>query len=477
MRPCASLAICLSLTKVMVAPSAAYLTHSVASVAVNGAFGIGVMMMLSRTSCTPPSCKPGVEPCVWAMQVTALKQRIAAAEMRMKRLFFLAEPNVTTSRLRTSITPTSSSLTEESRTVRLLSCAGRRDDQPVGNFLLEVRLFLLIDEVEATFNVGRGFGEGGSQGAERAADFLTLLHDHWNPVVDRRRYRLKRVGNLPENFAAGGVLDVFVGKSGNFLVPIENHAKAVATGTFFQKIVNAPGAPERDDIGLGDDEHGIGEIRQEARGGIEAARGVDHDIAVVIRQQIEKACQFRGSGDGLIGLLRPGEQMQAVFAGGHQAFEQRSVPAMAVFESVGAPEAGAQIEMKLGVTDWSEIDQDHVAVRLLQGDGGVDRGSGCPGSSLGAEKGKDAGFSGASAGARAIGTEASESFEQRFRARVVVQKLAGPGAHTGHDDIGLLHAAVGENRQLQGIGLKQFNGADGRLRIVGGNIDDDNLGS
>ena len=45
--------------------------------------------------------------------------------------------------------------------------------------------------------------------------------------------------------------------------------------------------------------------------------------------------------------------------------------------------------MKSGVADRGEVDQNHVAVRLLQRHGGIDGGGGAARASLGAEESKD----------------------------------------------------------------------------------------
>ncbi len=236
-----------------------------------------------------------------------------------------------------------------------------------------------------------------------------------------------------------------------------------------------PALHSGDDIGLRDHEHGIGKVGKQARGGIEAAGGIDHDEAIVIDQQIEEACEFGGRGRGGIRLLRAGEQMQAVLGHGHEAIEQGSVKAVQVLERVGDAEAGAQVEMKLGVADGSEIDQNHVAVGLLQRERGVDGGGGGSGAAFGAEKSENAGFARAAASTSAVGAEAGESFEQSLGAGAIVEILSRTGAHAGHDGGGLLHAAIGEDGELERVGLNQFDGFDCGLRIGGRNIHQDNL--
>src|ERR1700692_1881189 len=90
MRPCASLAMCRSLTKVIVVPSAAFLTASVDSVAEKGACGMGGMTILSRTSRTPPSCDAECEFCsgsvsTCAPQVMPMNQKMTATEVRISK--------------------------------------------------------------------------------------------------------------------------------------------------------------------------------------------------------------------------------------------------------------------------------------------------------------------------------------------------------------------------------------------------------
>ena len=51
-------------------------------------------------------------------------------------------------------------------------------------------------------------------------------------------------------------------------------------------------APQGNYVRLGDHKHGIGKIGEQAGRGIEPAGSIDHDIAIVIDQQIEEARQF-----------------------------------------------------------------------------------------------------------------------------------------------------------------------------------------
>jgi hypothetical protein len=76
-----------------------------------------------------------------------------------------------------------------------------------------------------------------------------------------------------------------------------------------------------------------------------------------------------------------------------------------------------------------------------------------------------------------MGTETGQSFEKGFGSSAVVQIFPGSGAHAGHNRGGLLHGAIGEDRQLQGVGLNELDGADGGLWILRRDIDDYNLGA
>ena len=59
----------------------------------------------------------------------------------------------------------------------------------------------------------------------------------------------------------------------------------------------------------------------------------------------------------------------------------------------------------------------------------------------------------------------------------MIQVFPGSGAHAGHNRCGLLHASVGKDGELQGVGLNQFNGFDGALRILGRDINHDDFGA
>src|SRR5271165_2251813 len=133
--------------------------------------------------------------------------------------------------------------------------------------------------------------------------------------------------------------------------------------------------------------------------------------------------------------------------------------------------------MKRGVADGSEVDENNVAVRLLQGHGSIDCGSGAARAALGAEESKYAGLARAPEIAGAGRTEASERFGQSLWATGMVDILAGAGAHAGDNVGGPRHFAVGEDADLLGGGANQFDGMDGALGVLRGNVDDHYFGA
>jgi len=89
--------------------------------------------------------------------------------------------------------------------------------------------------------------------------------------------------------------------------------------------------------------------RREACGGIEPGRGIDHDVAIVIRQQVEETGQFGWGGQGWIRLLRSGKKMQSVLAGSHQAIEQRRIEAVQILPAHRALQSWGE--------DWNEVER------------------------------------------------------------------------------------------------------------------------
>src|SRR5271166_122398 len=150
---------------------------------------------------------------------------------------------------------------------------------------------------------------------------------------------------------------------------------------------------------------------------------------------------------------------------------------MQVFKCVRYAEAGPEVEMELSVTDGSEIHEHNIAVGFLQSNRGVNGCGSGSSAAFGAEEGKDASFAGAASGAGAIGAETGQSLEQRVGAGAVVEVFSGTRSHGSHDGGGLGHAAIGEDAELQGVGLQQFDGFDGALRIVRRDINQNDLGA
>src|ERR1700733_1180334 len=131
--------------------------------------------------------------------------------------------------------------------------------------------------------------------------------------------------------------------------------------------------------------------------------------------------------------------------------------------------------MKLGVTDGRKIHQHHAAISFLQRNRSVDSGGSSPCATLGTEESKDACFACAATSPRAVRTEARQSFEKGFGAGAVIQILSSSGAHAGHNGGGLQHRSVSKNCKLQGVRLDEFYGPDRWLRILGRNVDDNDL--
>src|ERR1700723_529892 len=87
-----------------------------------------------------------------------------------------------------------------------------------------------------------------------------------------------------------------------------------------------------------------------------------------------------------IRLLRSGQKMQSFFRRRHQTVEKRDIHAVQILQSVEYSELWPQVEMKRCVSNRGEIDEHHIAVRLLKSDRGIDRSGGTSGTALGAEE-------------------------------------------------------------------------------------------
>src|SRR5678815_2306318 len=75
-----------------------------------------------------------------------------------------------------------------------------------------------------------------------------------------------------------------VGEAGNLFVAIENDPDPIAGGALFQKRTYAAGAPQRNHIRLGHQQHRIRMVAQQPCCLVHAARAVHHDIAEVGHQ-------------------------------------------------------------------------------------------------------------------------------------------------------------------------------------------------
>ena len=116
-------------------------------------------------------------------------------------------------------------------------------------------------------------------------------------------------------------------------------------------------------------------------------------------------------------------------------------------------------------------------MRLLQRHCGIDRGRGAARAALGAEEREYPRFARAAEAASAGGTEAGERFEQGLGPGGMIQIFARAGTHAGHDAGRMRHVAVGEDADLLGGGANQFDGANGALGILRGNVDDHDFGA
>jgi hypothetical protein len=126
--------------------------------------------------------------------------------------------------------------------------------------------------------------------------------------------------------------------------------------------------------------------------------------------------------------------------------------------------------MQLNVAYRGKVNDHNLAMSLLQRQCGIHGCRGCACASFSAEEGEDTSFTGTAASAGAVGAESRERFKQGIGTGSVIEEFSSSGAHGSHYGGGLLHAPIGKNRQLQGIGLNQLNRFYGPLRILRGNI-------
>src|SRR5579864_298539 len=127
--------------------------------------------------------------------------------------------------------------------------------------------------------------------------------------------------------------------------------------------------------------------------------------------------------------------------------------------------------------DGSKVDENHVAMGLLQRQGGVHGGGRASRAPLGPEEGKHPSLPDTANVASAGRTEAGQSFEQGFGASRVVDVFPGSSTHAGDDARWPGHLAIRENGNLLRGGANQFDGMNGPLSVMRGNVDDHYFGA
>ena len=250
----------------------------------------------------------------------------------------------------------------------------------------------------------------------------------------------------------------------------------LAAVAFFEEGANAAGAPERNHISLRHHEHHVRKIGKQARRLVHAAGAIDHHVAVVTHEQIEQAGQFRGRRGGGVGLLRAGQQVQAILGRGHQALKQGSIHAVQILQRVHHTEGGARIEMQCSMTDRREVHQDGLAVMLLQRNGGVDGEGGRAASAFGIDDGKNACLAGAAALA-ARGREAGECFQQAFGSGMRSMNSPAPARIAPTIAIGLRMSPIAKMAMSLVVARMSSMVRMARWRIFGIHIDQHNFGA
>ena len=150
---------------------------------------------------------------------------------------------------------------------------------------------------------------------------------------------------------------------------------------------------------------------------------------------------------------------------------------MEILQGIEHAELWPQIRDEARRDRWERSRREPRLHETAAGHGGVDGGRGASRASLGAEERKYFGFAYAAETSGAGGTEAGQSLEQRFGTGRVIEIFAGAGAHAGNDAGGLRHFAIGEDGNLLSGGANQFDGMDSALRVLRGNVDDDDFGA
>ena len=197
---------------------------------------------------------------------------------------------------------------------------------------------------------------------------------------------------------------------------------------------------------------------------------------ILADEQVKQAGQFGCGRDGHVRLLGSGEQMKSVAIRGHQPIQKRNVHAMEVLQGVYDRELRAQIQLQGSVADRSEIHQGNAPVGFLQSDGRVYGCGGSADAAFGIEKRKDTRLARTALGTAQRGSKTSESLDQRFGAGGPIDKFTSPSAHRGNDDHGLVYFPGGKNCDVGNAGMDQLNGADGALRILWIDIDQNDFG-
>src|SRR5580698_6344608 len=129
------------------------------------------------------------------------------------------------------------------------------------------------------------------------------------------------------------------------------------------------------------------------------------------------------------------------------------------------------------VSQWGEIDQSGVAVSGLQSEGEVDGDRRGSAATFGVHHGEHLAPRTSLLNLALSCSEANKSLEKVRGGGGTLDELASAGAHGIYDDLRLVEIADGEHCCLGQLLVQKFNGAHGHSGIVGGNIDQDNIGA
>src|SRR3989475_10686561 len=89
---------------------------------------------------------------------------------------------------------------------------------------------------------------------------------HWRYLSNGWCNRLIVIRELPKQLAVCGLLDIFVSKSRNLLVPVEHQPDSIMAAAFFHVGANPVCAPQRNHICLRDQDRGTREIAKQPGG-------------------------------------------------------------------------------------------------------------------------------------------------------------------------------------------------------------------